>query len=167
MTGIEPLETRVLLAFTPTSGFTLAGDGFTSVDSIAADRREEIELGVEPELETVVDPQAFDRIVSNLVLNALRHGMAPVRVTAEQHDRHFRLTVEDEGGGVAPEFRARLFDRFARDTSAGERDGTGLGLSIARQYATAHGGSIVYEDGERAGARFRVVLPAPRETVNA
>ena len=133
------------------------------VDSIAGDRRGEVEIGVEPELETVVDPNAFDRIVSNLVVNALRHGGAPVRVTAEQNDRHFRLTVEDAGGGVAPEFRERLFDRFSQDTSTGERDGIGLGLSIARQYATAHGGSIVYEDGERMGARFRVVIPAARE----
>jgi signal transduction histidine kinase len=132
------------------------------VDSIAGDRRDEITIAVDPELETVVDPRAFDRIVSNLVANALRHGAAPVRVDAEQAGRCLRVTVEDAGVGVAPEFRDRLFDRFSRDDPSGERGGAGLGLSIARQYATAHGGSIVYEDAAGHGARFRVDLPTAR-----
>ena len=133
------------------------------VDSVAGDRRDEIEIAVDPELETVVDPRAFDRIVSNLVSNALRHGAAPISVAAEQIGGCLSLAVEDSGAGVAAEFREQLFDRFSRDTSRGERGGAGLGLSIARQYASAHGGSIVYDDSAPRGARFCVELPTPTD----
>jgi signal transduction histidine kinase len=129
------------------------------VESVAGERMDEVELDVRPGLEAVLDPDALDRIASNLVTNALRHGHAPVRVSAEQPDRYFRLTVEDSGDGVPPGFRDRLFEPFSR-VSPGE--GAGLGLSIAQQYAAAQGGSIVYEERAPHGARFRVIIPAPR-----
>ena len=128
------------------------------VESVAGERTEEVQLDIAADLEATLDPEAFDRIVANLVTNALRHGAAPVRVHADQLDRHFRLTVEDRGDGVAPDFEGRLFERFSRDDSGG----SGLGLAIAQQYAVANGGRIVYEPAEPHGARFRLVLPAPR-----
>jgi len=107
-----------------------------------------------------IDPHALDRIVTNLVTNAFRYGTPPVRVHAEQTDRHFRLTVEDEGAGVSPDFVPNLFERFTRgDGSRVVTAGTGLGLAIARSYARAHGGDLVYEDAEPHGACFRLVLP--------
>ena len=60
---------------------------------LAADHVFEIELRIDPSLETVADPEAFDRIVSNLLTNALRYGKPPVSVDAQQTDRHFRLAV--------------------------------------------------------------------------
>ena len=87
--------------------------------------------------------------------NAVRHGAPPIRVAAEQRDRHLHVSVEDSGGGVPPELRQRLFDRFTR-TEAGP--GSGLGLAIARAYARAHGGDLVYQHGER-GARFELIVP--------
>jgi len=127
------------------------------VASVAGERAAEVDVAVDRELEAVLDPDILDRIVANLVTNALRHGEAPVRVAAEQTDRHFRLEVEDSGGGVAPELEPRLFDRFA---GAPDGEGAGLGLAIAQSFAHAHGGSIRYERGQ-AGARFRLVIPAP------
>jgi len=107
-----------------------------------------------------IDPHALDRIVTNLVTNAFRYGTPPVRVHAEQTDRHFRLTVEDEGDGVSSDFVPDLFERFTRgDGSRVITAGTGLGLAIARSYARAHGGDLVYEDAEPHGARFRLILP--------
>ena len=107
-----------------------------------------------------IDPHALDRIVTNLVTNAFRYGTPPVRVHAEQTDRHFRLTVEDEGDGVSSDFVPDLFERFTRgDRSRVITTGTGLGLAIARSYARAHGGDLVYEDAEPHGARFRLILP--------
>jgi signal transduction histidine kinase len=124
------------------------------------ERVAEVAVDVEPELEAEIDPDAFDRIVSNLVVNALRYGAAPVIVHAWQNDRHFRLTVEDRGGGVAPEFVPDLFERFSRSESSRERAiGTGLGLAIARSYAQAHRGDLVYEPAQPQGARFQLVLP--------
>jgi signal transduction histidine kinase len=117
----------------------------------------------------VADRAALERIVTNLVTNAFRYGAPPVTVWAEQTDRHFRLSVEDRGGGVAAEFIPDLFERFSR--SEGSRAGsvgTGLGLAIARSYARAHGGDLLYEDADPHGARFMLVLPAqPRRDVDA
>ena len=133
------------------------------VASVAGERLADVEIDVSPGLAADLDPDALDRIVSNLVTNALRHGAAPVTIVAEQADRHFRLTVEDSGDGIAPEFQQRLFDRFSRAVGEDEPEaGAGLGLAIAQQYAVAHGGRIVYEPREPAGARFQVVIPARR-----
>jgi signal transduction histidine kinase len=126
----------------------------------AAERLPDIELDLDPTLEAFADPDAFDRVVSNLLTNAFRYGEAPVRVEARQDDRMLELAVEDSGRGVAPEFVPRLFDRFSRDDEAGRRSiGSGLGLAIAQSYAKAHGGLIVYSPGTPHGARFAFRLP--------
>jgi signal transduction histidine kinase len=131
------------------------------VTTAAGARREEVRIDVPPDLAALIDPTAFDRIVSNLVVNALRYGEAPVTVSAEQSDRHFRLAVEDRGPGVPPEFVPNLFERFTRSEHTYERaGGSGLGLAIARSYAQAHRGDLIYEHAEPRGARFNLVLPA-------
>lgn len=118
-----------------------------------------VEIDVDSRLVAVVDPDALDRIVSNLIVNACRYGSAPVRVSAELNDRHFRVTVEDSGDGVPPEFVPDLFERFTRSSGARARTGTGLGLAIARSYAQAHRGDLIYEPAKPHGARFQLVLP--------
>jgi signal transduction histidine kinase len=126
----------------------------------AAERSREVEVDVPAELEARADTEAFERIVGNLIANALRYGEAPIRVTAEQRDRHFRVAIEDRGGGVPPEFAPHLFERFTRsDESRKRASGAGLGLSIAQSYAQAHGGKLIYEPAKPRGARFELVLP--------
>jgi signal transduction histidine kinase len=126
----------------------------------AAERLTDVDLDLDPTLEAVADPDAFDRVVSNLITNAFRYGQAPVRVHARQDDGVLVLAVEDNGDGVAPEFVPRLFERFARDDVAAKvAIGSGLGLAIAQSYAKAHGGEIVYSPGEPRGARFEFLLP--------
>jgi signal transduction histidine kinase len=130
---------------------------------VAGEKAKDIDIAVPPDLETVVDPDAFDRVVSNLIVNALRYGEAPIRVFAEQPDRYFRLSVEDRGRGVPPEFVPQLFERFTRSRTAPTgTGGAGLGLAIAQSYAHAHGGDLIYEDAEPHGACFKLVLPAKR-----
>ena len=129
------------------------------VHSVAGDRHGEVVVDVPEDLQPHVDATAFDRIVGNLVTNALRYGRTPISIRAAQNDRHFRLSVEDQGDGVAPAFVPRLFDRFSRD-GAGAGTGSGLGLSIAQAYAQAHGGQLFYEDATPSGARFQLVLPS-------
>ena len=127
---------------------------------LAGSRPNAVTIAVEPDLEAVIDPAALDRMLSNLIANALRHGEPPVTVTANGQDRHLRLAVEDRGEGVADEFVPHLFDRFARSSQSRDRaEGSGLGLAIAQEYARAHGGEIVYEPVVPRGARFEVVLP--------
>ena len=118
-----------------------------------------VEIDVDSRLVAEVDPDALDRIVSNLLVNACRYGSAPVRISAEKNDRHFRVTVEDHGEGVPPEFVPDLFERFTRSSGSRSGTGTGLGLAIARSYAQAHRGDLIYEPAQPHGARFQLVLP--------
>ncbi len=125
----------------------------------AGERLAEVAIDVDPRLVAEVDSDALDRILSNLVVNALSYGAAPVTVMAQQNDRHFRLTVQDSGQGVEPEFVPELFERFTRSAESRRRPGTGLGLAIARSYAQAHRGDLIYEPAVPSGARFQLVLP--------
>jgi signal transduction histidine kinase len=122
-----------------------------------------VEIDVHDDTVAIIDRGALERIVTNLVTNAFRYGTPPVRVHAEQTDRHFRLSVEDRGDGVPSEFVPDLFERFTRSEGARPSAiGTGLGLAIARSYARAHGGDLMYEEAEPHGARFSLVIPMPR-----
>ena len=117
-----------------------------------------VELDIPDNLAAVVDPLVLDRVVSNLVANAVRYGAPPIRIVAQQRDRHLRVAVEDSGPGVPKELEGRIFDRFAR---GGGEAGHGLGLAIARAYAQAHGGDLVY-DSQPSGARFELLIPQER-----
>jgi signal transduction histidine kinase len=130
------------------------------VDTLAGDQAADVTITVPTGLEALVDQNAFDRIVSNLIVNATRYGSPPIEISAEQRDRHFRLTVADHGRGVPAEFIPQLFERFTRSGSSRERgEGAGLGLAIAKSYAQAHGGDLIYDELHPHGARFQLVLP--------
>lgn len=104
------------------------------------------------------------RLVLNLIENAIRHTPAATNVTiiAERKDEKAQLSVIDDGPGIAPEQRARIFERFVR--RSGDHGGsTGLGLAIVRTVAESHGGSVSVEDA-RPGARFTVLLPLAAAT---
>ena len=118
----------------------------------------EVTLEVPDDLEAVVDPGAFDRIVSNLLTNAIRHGAPPIVVSASRRSEELQVTIEDRGSGVAQEFVSSLFERFTRGATESS-EGAGLGLSIAQSFTRAHGGSLTYEPAEPHGARFKLVLP--------
>jgi signal transduction histidine kinase len=131
------------------------------VRDAAGGRKGSVAVEVSPELEASVDPNAFDRILTNLVVNAFRYGEPPVVVRAECSDHHLRVAVEDHGTGVAAEFVPDLFERFTRsESSRATTGGTGLGLAIARSYALAHHGDLRYESAQPHGARFQLVLPS-------
>jgi signal transduction histidine kinase len=133
------------------------------VAASASGREEEVEIEIPDDLQAVVDKTVFERVVSNLLTNALRHGASPVVVTAVQSDNHFRLIVEDRGEGVPPQFIHELFERFSRSDEARARGlGSGLGLAIARSYARAHGGDLVHAHVRPHGARFELIVPLGR-----
>jgi signal transduction histidine kinase len=127
----------------------------------AAERLADVTLDLDPRLEAVADPDAFDRVLSNLITNAFRYGKPPVQVFARVGDGALVLAVEDNGDGVPADFVPRLFERFARDDEAAKSSvGAGLGLAIAQSYARALGGRIRYAPGAPRGARFEFILPA-------
>jgi signal transduction histidine kinase len=104
---------------------------------------------------------ALERVVRNLTDNAARHAQGHVAVGLAQADGHVILTVEDDGPGVAPEDRERVFERFVRlDESRGRRTGgAGLGLSIVREVAAGHGGGATLGESRLGGVRVEVRLP--------
>ena len=119
---------------------------------------EEVRIEVPRDLRAIVDVHAFDRIVSNLLTNAMRHGAPPFLVSAFKTKGQLSLTIEDRGTGVAEEFIGSLFERFTRGSTPSS-EGAGLGLSIAQSYTRAHGGTLTYEPAKPHGASFRLVLP--------
>jgi signal transduction histidine kinase len=115
-----------------------------------------VEVDVPDDLVVVADRLVLDRVVSNLLINAVRYGAEPITVSADVGDGELRITVEDSGQGVSEEIRPLLFERFARTDATNA--GSGLGLAIGRAYANAHGGDLVYNQGE-SGARFELIIP--------
>jgi signal transduction histidine kinase len=117
---------------------------------------------VDEEVEAQLAPDKFERILFNLVTNALRHtpsdGTVAVRVERRADD--LVLRVEDSGEGLQGEAPARMFERFWRADRARSSSGAGLGLAIARGLVEAHGGRIWAENRPQGGACVSFTLPA-------
>jgi len=116
----------------------------------------------EERLTTLGEASLLQRMVSNLVDNALKHTPSggSVRVSLRRDGGQANVCVSDTGEGISARDLPHIFDRFYRgDDSTGQR-GSGLGLSVARTIARVHGGDIVVESSPGEGATFTVVLPA-------
>jgi PAS domain S-box-containing protein len=124
-----------------------------------------IELAPVPEGCTVeVDPERLIQVLTNLLSNAAKYSPpgGTVRVWCERHGDTLRISVHDDGPGIPPEFRKRIFEKFSQaDASATrEKGGTGLGLHIARRFIEHMHGSIGFESEVGVGSTFWVELPA-------
>jgi two-component system, OmpR family, phosphate regulon sensor histidine kinase PhoR len=109
------------------------------------------------------DASRLERVVANLVTNALKYSAeeAPVTVRLDRKDGNVVLEVADRGIGIAPASVKRLFDRYYRTPAGKTRaSGLGLGLYIARLIAELHGGRIELSSEIDKGSTFRLVLPA-------
>jgi signal transduction histidine kinase len=104
------------------------------------------------------DERRLRELARNLIDNATAHARTTVRVASRRNGRRCELVVDDDGDGVAPADRERIFERFYRASEDG--GGTGLGLSIARWIVEAHDGTIAVAQAPEGGARFIVSLPA-------
>jgi two-component system sensor histidine kinase KdpD len=141
------------------------------IGTVVADNRPRAEvLGISLEIETpgdlppvTADPDRLERVLANLVENALRYSPEEGRVTvsAWREGDNMMVGVSDAGPGIPPDQRERIFDRFTQvrdDTRA--RRGFGLGLAYCRAAVEAHGGRIWVEDGEGGvGSHFVFSLP--------
>ncbi len=113
-----------------------------------------------------VDPRRLDVVVANLVVNALRHGAPPVRVSLREEDghagtgRHALIEVGDGGEGIPDSVLPHVFDRFYKsDTARIRSEGSGLGLAITAENVRLHGGTVRAANHPDGGAVFTVVLP--------
>ena len=123
-----------------------------------------------------VDAEKLEKIVGNLLTNALQHTPegGAVRVGLDVEDEAppmAVLQVADTGHGIAPERQDEIFDRFVHGgLEEADRDGTGIGLSLVREFVDLHGGSIALDSTPGEGSTFTVRLPVPPvdpETVEA
>jgi signal transduction histidine kinase len=120
-----------------------------------------VQVDAAPGVQVRGDAEGLARAVHNLLDNAVRHAAGGVDVTVRAEGAVVVLEVADDGPGVPPADRERIFERFARLDDARDRDagGTGLGLAIVRQVVRAHGGEVAVAD-DGPGARLVAWLPA-------
>jgi two-component system, OmpR family, sensor kinase len=148
---------------TPTDVGQVLVEAAAEVGAIASDH----ELSIHAR-QAVVDGarDELHRLTLNLMENAIRHTPpgTHVRAAVERVNGAVRLTVDDDGPGIPPDLRDRVFERFVR--GAGDRGGSsGLGLSIVQAVAASHGGSVTIQSPTRNGVtrphgtRFEVTLP--------
>jgi signal transduction histidine kinase len=112
-------------------------------------------------LTMVADKRRLERVIVNLVRNAQVHGDGCIDVTVTRHSDVVRITVDDQGPGIPPELRERVFERFARGSTTSSV-GVGLGLAIVQRHVELHGGSVAATDGPNGGARLVVTIPLER-----
>jgi signal transduction histidine kinase len=128
----------------------------------AAARRIGLETHVDGDAAAPLAPDKIERVLYNLLTNAVRHTPSDgsVAVHVERRDTEVLVRVEDTGEGLPPEAPGRMFERFWRADPARSGGGTGLGLAIAQGLVEAHGGRIWAENRPEGGARVSFTLPA-------
>jgi signal transduction histidine kinase len=127
----------------------------------ALDPMRTIEVGGGPVIATC-DQALIRRVVDNLVSNAVKHTPAggKVRIAAASDGTRVRLHVQDEGSGVPPQMRTRIFQKFAAARTDSRYHSAGLGLAFCRLAVEAHGGSIGVEPATPRGSIFTFEIPA-------
>jgi PAS domain S-box-containing protein len=113
-----------------------------------------------------VDPPKVERIIENLVMNAVRHTDADrtIWIGVDPSDEGVEIVVQDDGPGVPPELRTAIFEPFRQGpTASPHAPGTGIGLSLVARFAELHGGRAWVDERPGGGAAFHVELPAAAE----
>ncbi|TDC83886.1 HAMP domain-containing histidine kinase [Micromonospora sp. KC606] len=106
------------------------------------------------------DPRRLERVLGNLLANAVEHGGGEVRVCARHTGADVVFDVADEGPGISAEHLPHLFDRFYKVDPARSHPGSGLGLAIARENTRLLGGRLSVASTPGVGTLFRLALPA-------
>lgn len=127
----------------------LVGDTVERFREIAARRGVHIEVDEEPGLHVRTNAEAFDHALGNLIDNGIKYGPAQgvVRVRTRAEGERVRVEVEDQGAGIDPMHRGRIFERFYRGDAARSREipGTGLGLALVKHLCEAMSAEIAFE----------------------
>jgi PAS domain S-box-containing protein len=123
---------------------------------VVTERRLQLDSGP---VHSRADPTMVERIVENLLTNAVKHtpGDSRIWVRVERTDEGALIAVEDDGPGIAPEERQRIFEPFAQGTRPGP-GGAGIGLALVAKFASLHDGRAWVQERVGGGASFRVLL---------
>jgi CheY-like chemotaxis protein/two-component sensor histidine kinase len=162
---IEKIESgRMTFAVKPLDLAKLLPQAIEAMQAFGAEHRVTFELAPLPSDPVVMgDEDRVMQIVTNLLSNAAKFSPADgvVRIAVTPLDRRFRISVADQGPGIADEFRERIFGKFAQADSSDTRQkgGTGLGLNIVREIAERLGGAVSFDSVPGHGATFHVDLP--------
>ncbi len=140
----------------------IVSSSLKSIEAEARSRHVRLDADVDEEITARFEPDKVERVLMNLLTNALRHTPSDgaVAVLVEPTQDEVRVAVEDTGAGIDVEARERMFERFWRGDQSRSSRGAGLGLAIARGLVEAHGGRIWAENREGGGARVCFTLPA-------
>jgi len=137
------------------------------ITSVAEELRPQVEAkGLRLKIELSVDLQKvevdrtqIERVISNLIINALRHTRnGEVKISAEQRDSHMAVSVSDTGSGIPAEYLPHIFEKFVQVPDA-PIGGAGLGLTISKSIIEAHGGQISVQSQVGRGTTFTFTLP--------
>ncbi len=118
-----------------------------------------ISVRADPHLQVSSDPHHLERIVTNLLTNALKYSSGPVELAARADDGQVVISVADHGPGIPTDDLPRVFDRYFRARHHARTGGFGLGLYVARRLAEAQGGSVSATSSPK-GSVFEVSLPS-------
>ena len=112
----------------------------------------------------LIDRLQIERVISNLVTNALRHTKnGEIKISAEQRDNHVAISIADTGSGIPTEYLPHIFDKFVQVPDA-RTGGAGLGLTISKSIVEAHGGQISVQSQVGRGSTFTFTLPLAAES---
>jgi signal transduction histidine kinase len=151
--NLQPVELAPLIREALTANSTYAQRGMVSLafdDDVRSCRVQ-------------IDPDRFLQVMANLLSNAIKHSPKgkTVRVLLQQHPNQVQVDVVDEGPGIDPAFKKKMFEKFSQADASDRRavSGTGLGLYITRMLVNKMGGVVSADSGAPGGSTFSVCLP--------
>jgi putative nucleotidyltransferase with HDIG domain len=155
---------RMRLNFQEVDLIKFCEDIVATVQHMAASRGLKLyfQYQMEDGIRVMIDTEQFEKVVINLLHNAIKFTGSGGRITLciDDHDEDVELVVEDTGEGIPADMLETIFDRFAQvdGSSTRTREGTGLGLSLAREIVELHGGTIRATSTQGQGSRFIVQI---------
>lgn len=129
------------------------------VDFLRASTNRTLFVSADRDVFVRADAALLERVVDNLVGNALKYTAGAVTVRVARRGNDAILEVEDRGPGISETEREKVFARFVRGTTAAGTNGLGLGLSLVSEIAKWHGGAASLDSVQGGGSRFRITLP--------
>jgi len=154
---------RIRVSREPLDLGQLARDVSSSLGILAEERNQKLTLDTAAAVVVPADRLVLREAVTNVLDNAIKYSPAgsTISIQVGRLGEEALLTIADEGPGIPPEHRERIFHRFFRVDEARSRDGggAGLGLAIAKWAVDIHGGTITVEQRPAGGAKFRILLP--------